>query len=316
MLKKRSTTPKAPVLRLKDAVLTYRYLRVTMLAMLVMLGVSVVWFALDAKCGLDSVSAYYYTPVRNVFVGALVAFGAALFAYHGPTREEEALLNLAGCMSLVVAFVPTVPATCAVAPGVDGASSGVDAVADASGQDPTVLVNMVDEAVTNNVRSLITAALVAFALFAVLKFAARSKKVEGASVADDATATWWRKYGRRPLLMVCLAIPAGGVIAFVGWPEWFVEKAHGFSAIVLVGALILYMVFNATLSEHLTKYRLIYVVLAGVVSLALAVILGIAWTVSFNRAIFYLEFVILGIFAVYWMVQSIELRGQTAAVQQ
>lgn len=325
---------KSTVLTLKDAVLTYRYLRITMLAVLVMLGVSVVWYALGTECGLDSVSAYYYTPVRNVFVGALVAFGAALIAYHGNTPEEEALLNLAGCMSLVVAFVPTVPASCDAGRALDTAIVGSGAVA-ADSQDPASVATIVDAAVTNNVWSLIAAAVVAFALIGVLKFWAAPKAIDdSASAADDAVggrrrawhefwttfraafAARWTKYGRPALIAVCVAIPGAGAIAFVSWSEWFAATAHGIAAIVLVVALILYMICNAIRGGHSAGYRWTYRILAGTLIAALGLLLGIIAAHGLNRAIFYLEFLILGIFAVYWMVQSVELRGQTTQTQQ
>lgn len=323
--------PKDPVLTLKDAVLTYRYLRITMLAVLVMLGISVIWYALDAKCGLDSVSAYYYTPVRNVFVGALVAFGAALIAYHGPTREEEALLNLAGSMAIVIAFVPTVPASCTT-PGVEETTSAADVAASAGGVDPATVVKIVDVSVTNNVGSLIGAALVAFVLAAVLTFVRKreSATVEANSLESgaaeptdvetgqnffarlmDMVATWWPKYGRTPLVGLCAAVPLAGVIAFVKWPEWFADKAHGIAAVVLVAALILYMIVNATLVRHSRVYKWFYAILATTLLGLLVALLAVAAIVGLNRSIFYLEFVILGVFAIYWMVQSIELRGQT-----
>ena len=86
---------------------TYRYLRWVMVAALVALFLSVLIQSLMAGCWLGSVSAYYYTPARTVFVGALIVFGSALIAYKGRAPEEDVALNFAGYMAIVVAMVPT-----------------------------------------------------------------------------------------------------------------------------------------------------------------------------------------------------------------
>lgn len=47
-----------------DAVKTYRYLRVAMIGMVVLLGAALLheWWATGWRCLQPSVSAYYYTP--------------------------------------------------------------------------------------------------------------------------------------------------------------------------------------------------------------------------------------------------------------
>ncbi|MFN3600813.1 MAG: hypothetical protein ACK4UY_05425 [Dietzia sp.] len=66
------------------------------------------WVAVDPDLPMmGSLSAFYYSPARSLFVGVLVAIGVALVAYRGYTRGENALLNVAGILSVVVALVPT-----------------------------------------------------------------------------------------------------------------------------------------------------------------------------------------------------------------
>ncbi|MGH3366230.1 MAG: hypothetical protein ACRDOY_03415 [Nocardioidaceae bacterium] len=88
---------------------TYRYLRVAVVAMAVLLGVSVGFEIVFGPRGdiLDSISAYYYTPVRGVFVGALLAVGLGLVAIKGREGPEDLMLNLAGMLAPLVALVPT-----------------------------------------------------------------------------------------------------------------------------------------------------------------------------------------------------------------
>lgn len=78
------------------------------------------WAGLDPDLDMaDSLSAFYYTPARGLFVGTLVAIGVALVAYRGYTRGENRLLNAAGVLAVVVALAPTRDPA---APGLDAAN--------------------------------------------------------------------------------------------------------------------------------------------------------------------------------------------------
>ncbi|HXW45882.1 MAG TPA: hypothetical protein VEL03_13900 [Streptosporangiaceae bacterium] len=61
----------------------------------------------------DSMSAYYYTDVRNLFVGALCALGVFLVSYAGFDDWDRWLTNVAGGGAIMVAFLPTKPTVCA-----------------------------------------------------------------------------------------------------------------------------------------------------------------------------------------------------------
>jgi hypothetical protein len=60
----------------------------------------------------DSMSGYYYTPMRNLFVGALCALGVFLVAYNGYDKVDRWITNIAGFGAIGVAFCPTKPAVC------------------------------------------------------------------------------------------------------------------------------------------------------------------------------------------------------------
>ena len=79
------------------AVKTYNYLRIALAALVLLLFVSVAleWWAADG-CLQPSISAYYFTPVRAVFIGVLVTMGVCLVALKGNTDGEDVLMNLAG----------------------------------------------------------------------------------------------------------------------------------------------------------------------------------------------------------------------------
>lgn len=65
----------------------------------------------NSGCGLvpDSVSGYYYSPVRNIFVGALCALGLFLIAYVGYDLGDRLVTDAAGLFALGVALFPTKP---------------------------------------------------------------------------------------------------------------------------------------------------------------------------------------------------------------
>lgn len=58
----------------------------------------------------DSISAYYWTRglERDFFVGVLFAIGTFLFLYKGNSSAENLLLDVAGGLAVLVAFVPTI----------------------------------------------------------------------------------------------------------------------------------------------------------------------------------------------------------------
>lgn len=60
-----------------------------------------------------SISDYYYTVMRNVFVGTLCAIGVFLLSYRGYERADNIAGNLACCFVVGVALFPTTPAHCA-----------------------------------------------------------------------------------------------------------------------------------------------------------------------------------------------------------
>jgi hypothetical protein len=55
-----------------------------------------------------SMSAYYYTGMQNVFVGALVTIGAFLLAYEGRDKREARAGTIAGISAVIVGLLPTV----------------------------------------------------------------------------------------------------------------------------------------------------------------------------------------------------------------
>lgn len=61
----------------------------------------------DCKEVQSSISVYYHTPMRNVFVGVLSAIALFMFAYRGYGKTDAHAGTLAGIFALGVAFLPT-----------------------------------------------------------------------------------------------------------------------------------------------------------------------------------------------------------------
>jgi len=58
---------------------------------------------------LNSISAYYYSSSRDIFVGMLFAVSVILFLYRGQNLKENIALDLAAVFGIITAIVPTNP---------------------------------------------------------------------------------------------------------------------------------------------------------------------------------------------------------------
>jgi hypothetical protein len=77
----------------------------TLLPVVLILG-NVIFFTRSLP---GSMSGYYYTHMRDVFVGALCALGVFLVAYAGYDEVDRWITNIAGLCAIGVAFFPTKP---------------------------------------------------------------------------------------------------------------------------------------------------------------------------------------------------------------
>jgi hypothetical protein len=59
---------------------------------------------------LDSISAYYYTRMRDVFVGTMFAVGIFLYCYRGHDRQDNVLCTVAGVAAAGIGLLPMAPA--------------------------------------------------------------------------------------------------------------------------------------------------------------------------------------------------------------
>jgi hypothetical protein len=266
---------------------TYRYLRVGVVAMAVLLGVSVaIEIAVGPALGiLDSISAYYYTPVRGVFVGSLLAVGLALVAIKGREGPEDVMLNLAGMLAPLVAFVPT-PISVTVA-GFEVDQRTV----------PAALV----PAVENNVAALLILGGVG------LVFAR-------ATVGHGQTGS-----AHRRSLAGAMVLLVGIAVWFGVGRESFLEFGHYAAAVPMFGLIVGVAVVNArqttsgAVHHRLARatYRRAYAVIAGAMGITIVVaavffVLDSTGHRPFFAWLFWVEVVLLALFATFWVFQTAE----------
>ena len=268
---------------------SYRYLRLVMVGLVVLLAASVLIELQQTGfgCWRTSISSYYWTPVRGVFVGALVAIGTCLIVLKGNTPVEDVLLNVAGALAPIVAFVPILdPKECQSTPWAASADGRAN--------------------IFNNVGAFLLAGLVAVA---VAWWVARREGRGRLSRADLIG------------LLVTIALVLAGIALFLWAREFFDRWAHYLAAIPLFLVLVAVMVVNAVSyarTEAAQKGREMgraelanrYLAIAAL-TVALVVPLGlVAGLGHWRHGTFWLEVVVIAAFAVFWAVQTAELWGE------
>jgi hypothetical protein len=268
-----------------DALATYRYLRIGLLVVAVMIGVSVLLERAEVECWQTSISAYYYTPVRAVFTGALLVVGFGLIIIKGSTLWEDIFLNVAGMLAPIVALAPTTDAgTCwSIAPLAAPKQDGV--VAD------WVVAN-----IDNNIRTALLVGVIGLVLGAVIATA-----VNGRLTAIFEVGNRDLRIGLTTTLALIIVVYA----LYLWWDEFNV-RAHGFAAVGMFGFLML-AAFTAARDRN-RRGRLGYATLYAsigalmIVSFLVPAVLQSNW----RHWVLVAEVLEIILFAVYWAVQTQE----------
>lgn len=192
-----------PKPKTSDALRTYRYLRIGMIAAVVLLATSVVLERVDQGCWQTSISAYFYTPAKSVVVGVLVAIGFAMIIIKGRNAFEDTALNFAGMFAPIVALAPTSPPKDAERCRIFVPSA-----------------DELDTAIDNNVWALLVTGLVC--LVVAFGIAVLLNRDVRAPFTEVDTGTW------RTLAAAFVAV-AAAVVLKATWDE-FETLAHGWAA--------------------------------------------------------------------------------------
>lgn len=281
---------------------TYRYLRLGIPLLVVLLGASLFHriFLAEQDCWLGSISAYYYTAVRAVFVAALCAIGACLIIHRGNTDREDIALNLAGFLAFFVAFIPT-PLS-----GPDPVSTDTEA---GCGRSNVPTEAQLAAGIDNNIAALLVTSVVCLAV--AWWFWSRSER-------DD------RVFLRA--LLVATVLVAGLVLLFNVDPGLLRRYGHLVAAVGLFLAIGVVVAMNAFTLPQLNpegvapppRIRNAYRVILALM-IAAVVLIGVpALFNAFEHAVFWLEASEITLFAVFWLIQTFELpdvvrRGDPAA---
>jgi hypothetical protein len=266
---------------------TYRYLRIGILGATAMLLASVSLEVIETKCFLTSISAYYYTAARPVFVGALLAIGLALITIKGDRREDLAL-NIAGMLAPVVALVPirsfNMVGNCLVR----------DPLRDA---DPEVLEAFLDLSVGNNMSALIWAGGGGLVVTVGVLIKGRKKLVrtlQGPNTSSERES------------LVDLVLFASLAAIFVGWFAFLRVSFIGSAHLVSAGGMFVALAVAALVcSKYASGWRKRTYRWIGITMIASIPLLALSSFV-FDWWILVLELIEIALFAAFWAVQTIE----------
>lgn len=292
---------------------SYRYLRLALVVVTLTLGISLLLEIIAANCYQGSISAFYYTPVHSVFVGALFVIGVSLVALIGRDPVEDLFFNLAGFLAPIVALVPTARPT-----DLCGPTERHLALSEAiPGEQATfATTNLL---VTNNTWALLLGFLIAFVVAIVLA----TRSVSRMNRLRQVTRTTLVGLGLSLLVLII------GLVWFLNWRVSFDRRAHGTAAVLMFVAIWLAVLVNADFdrlrpivnqpyrwlkvtrptfppgSKHETFYRGQYKLIAGFMAGA-GVVLGFGVATGVSHAVFWLEAAEIVPFAWFWVLQTAE----------
>ena len=268
-----------------DLLRTYRFLRLAMVLLVLLLFISVASYIWSNDQMLESISASYYTPVKAVFVASLVPSGRASSSIRAaPTWRTWSSTGL-GFFAFIVAFVPTRPEDTCVA---------------------SAIAPDVREAISNNVSALFLVAVLAFA--AVMGIQLFATPASERALSKD----------------VGVAIGLS-VLAFLGLAAFylfnrgaFMCHGHDTAAILLFIGIVAAVFVSARglarkqahadgrpLRDHFWN-RYFWGFVLMVASIVVIAVTG-PWLGWLDHWVFWLEAALIAQFGTFWLTQTIEL---------
>lgn len=278
----------------RETIRTYRYVRVSIVAAVALLFIALFLQIVRAPEPIrESISAYYYSPVRSVFVGTLVGAAFSLVAIRGRRGGENALLDLAGMLLPLVAIVPT---------PIEGTS---EAPCPRAGRCiPEEFLAGVEVGVTSLL--ILGAAGLVFAGWTLVR------------ERQDAPVAARRGFAAACGIWTIVAVWFGPTADW-GPRELFLDIGHYAAAIPMFALIVTVALINARRSErdiHIARIRMSYRPVYRVVAWSMAVVLAGAlayWAVAIrpdpdaqSSLIFWVEAWLLASFAVFWVAQTAE----------
>jgi hypothetical protein len=261
---------------------TYRNLRIGMVTLILMLAFAVIVESARSKDILPSISDYYDTSVRAVFIATVCAMGAMLMAYKGRSEIEDVLLNYAGLLAFFVAFLPTDTAERLVYPPRDW-----------------IVLNMWT-AVFGGVSAVVIWSLIS----RVGRFATSRRMTLTGNVARG--------------LGLCAVIVV--VTKQLWWEDAFGITPHVVAAVSMFGFLALVVGVNglaAVVRDAPRRYATAYFLIATGMFVTV-IVAGVASVCGWGEGVnlvFWVEWVLLAAFLAFWLVQTAELWDEEAELK-
>jgi len=283
----------------EDCRKTYRYLRIGVIGAVVVLGVSILieWSNVGFDCYQRSISAYYYTPVRAIFIGTMIVVGVALIVYKGRSPWEDTCLNFAGMLAPVVAIAPTTDVgTCwSVRP--------IPLPVRANG----TLARWVHVNIDNNFYTLLIAGALGLLLSFFLVIAVNWKSGTPVMERMQAPVTKVDRETWISLVVSAMVLIAGWAL-IVNWGGFYTQ-AHGWAAVIFFFFLGLAVVINAR--AHWERQRTLFWVYIAIAAGMIAGFIVIPLVrVGGDHTVFWLEAWEILMFATYWIWQTVENWGE------
>lgn len=258
------------------------YLRLGMVLLVLLLAAAITLEWLRYGSLLDSVSAYYYTPVHAVFIACLCSLGACLIIYPGRTGFEDVTLNAAGFLAFLVAFVPTSR----------GAAECEPSRAFCDIPSSTISANVAAVLFVGGLGLLV-------AHLAPVLHVRRGALPAVPDLPDLAD-------GRAKIALYVLTVGyVFLVIAFFAARATFLRMGHGWSALLLFVGLIT-VVVNCGL--HLQRHggrRLWYWAILALALLAMVIIWLTGKRGAMEHWVFVEESIVIGGFTFFWVTQKV-----------
>lgn len=284
---------------------TYRTLRLMLVTLPVLLLVGSLLILLTTGEVETSISAYYFGPIRDIFVGAMVGIAVCLVVYRGSSAFEDHILNVAGFYAVFVALVPadlskTIEELGAETP-----------VSDALQEEPSVgsldvAAATVQELSVEPLRISAGAALLVALMFVyVLRRARRFPAPEVAAEPRAHVAFW--------------VVNALGV-AFAGLVAWRVVEGAAFDWVHSGAAVLLIVSLAIAVASHLwpgffgaedhPSYRstairgLTYRSAYAVILVLMVAGAGVVALVAGEYRVIAVEWLEVALFAVFWVLET------------
>lgn len=280
--------------------LSYRYLRIALVGLLLGLAASV--FYQSARTGVigASVSGYYYTSAQTVFTGALIGLGVCMIALQGLTSAEDTFLNLGGICAIVVAVIPTSRGKdfeTAVQACHHGGGTLVE-----QGRCPSLLSleTTARSNVGNNMTALLIVGGIGLALTAFILF--RNAAARRRTFGDG-----WILGG----FIVAVLLWLAGVIGLTVFLTWLAAHGHYIAAGGLFAGIAATAGANAhRRGENITGIltspgKNVYALTAVLILVGAAIL--IAFWLPGLLSLFWVEIGVAFLFIVFWSVQTTEL---------